>query len=286
MSSNKSDHAEWIFRLVREFLDQPANALWPDHPEKCWGDPILGFSRGNDPLYDAFKEYVGPQHWTPAEIFSLTFPGRPAVPDELSVISWVLPKSPAARADNRKETAYPSERWARARTFGEEINADLRRHVVSVLQENGYDAVAPSLSPLFKWDNSEKYGLASTWSERHAAFASGLGTFGLCDGLITPAGKAMRTGSVVARIGIPPTPRPYTSHTEYCLFHADGSCRKCMKRCPVGAITEAGHDKMKCFDHMFKTVIPYIKTHYGFDGYSCGLCQTGVPCESGIPGRK
>ena len=43
---------------------------------------------------------------------------------------------------------------------------------------------------------SEKYGMASCWSERHAAFVSGLGTFGLCDGLITPVGKAMRCGSV------------------------------------------------------------------------------------------
>jgi hypothetical protein len=30
-------------------------------------------------------------------------------------------------------------------------------------------------------------------------------------------------------------------------------------------------------------VIPYIQSNYGFDGYSCGLCQTCVPCESKIP---
>ena len=27
----------------------------------------------------------------------------------------------------------------------------------------------------------------------------------------------------------------------------------------------------------------YVRLHYGFDGYGCGLCQTAVPCESGIP---
>ena len=28
-----------------------------------------------------------------------------------------------------------------------------------------------------------------------------------------------------------------------------------------------------------------MKREYGFEGYGCGLCQTGVPCESGIPER-
>jgi hypothetical protein len=26
-----------------------------------------------------------------------------------------------------------------------------------------------------------------------------------------------------------------------------------------------------------------VRRNYGFDGYACGLCQTGVPCEAGIP---
>jgi epoxyqueuosine reductase QueG len=44
---------------------------------------------------------------------------------------------------------------------------------------------------------SEKYVFSSNWSERHAAYTAGLGTFGLCDGLITPLGKAMRVGEGV-----------------------------------------------------------------------------------------
>jgi len=48
------------------------------------------------------------------------------------------------------------------------------------------------LSPPFKRETSEKYGYASSWSERHIAYVAGLGTFGFCDDLITPVGKAMR----------------------------------------------------------------------------------------------
>ena len=69
------------------------------------------------------------------------------------------------------------------------------------------------------------YVFASLLSERHAAYAAGLGTFGLCDGLITPKGKAMRCGSVVARIQIAATPRPYEDHHAYCLFYAKGNLR-------------------------------------------------------------
>ena len=84
----------------------------------------------------------------------------------------------------------------------------MRKQLVELLVEAGYEAVALIDSPFWTQKMSERYGLSSTSSERHAAFASGLGTFGLCDGLITPVGKAMRCGSVVAHIQIPPSQRP------------------------------------------------------------------------------
>jgi len=112
--------------------------------------------------------------------------------DELSVISWALPQTKDSKADNRRETLYPAERWARARMFGEEVNVKLRKHVVTILKEMRIEAVAPMLSPLWERKTSERFVFSSTWSERHAAYASGLGTFGLCDGLITPKGDAVR----------------------------------------------------------------------------------------------
>ncbi|MCX5909178.1 MAG: epoxyqueuosine reductase, partial [Deltaproteobacteria bacterium] len=135
----------------------------------------------------------------------------------------ILPQTEATKVDQRKETTYPSERWARARIFGEEVNVKLRQHVVATLQAAGYPALAPMLSPSWKRKNHERLVFSSTWSERHAAHAAGLGTFGLCDGLITPKGKAHRCGSVIARIQVPPTPRPYTNHQAYCLFYAQSS---------------------------------------------------------------
>ena len=70
--------------------------------------------------------------------------------------------------------------------------------------------------------------------------------------------------------------------TGYCLFLMNRSCGKCIERCPIGAITEKGHNKFVCQKYVNMTR-QYVPKHYGFNGYGCGFCQTNVPCESGIP---
>ena len=288
---SSQDPLVWITDVVRAFCDGPENRLYPAEaalnqaPERAWGEPLLGVSSGNDPVYAQLETAVGPFHWTPQEAFALAFPDTPVRAEELSVICWVLPQTPATRQDNRAQTRYPAERWARSRIYGEEFNNRLRGHVADALVAQGYPAVAPVLLPQWRTVASDPYVFASTWSERHAAYASGLGTFGLCDGLITPLGKAVRLGSVVARITLAATPRPYAHHRAYCPFYATPrACGRCIARCPAGALSEHGHDKTKCRAYAVAVVTEYVKTHYGFDGYGCGLCQTGVPCESRIPG--
>ncbi len=281
------ENGVWIEKTVKDFIEaSPKNTLKNQNNDKAFELPLVGFSRGDDPLYEAYKDHVGPFYLTPWEIFVVTFRDFSIKFEELTVISWILPHNNITKVDNRKEEFYPSERWARARIFGEEVNEKLRKHMVASLESEGYRAVAPSLTPQFSIRISPKYGYASTWSERHAAYASGLGTFGLCDGLITSVGKAMRTGSIIAQIPVSPTPRPYADHHEYCLFFTQGVCGKCISRCPVGAITEAGKNKETCYKHLFPVTKDYVTSNYAFDGYGCGLCQTGVPCESKIPKKQ
>jgi epoxyqueuosine reductase len=276
--------ANMVSDIIGNFLRcSSVNSLGNEANDPAWSEPLIGFSSGDDPLYQSLKDDIGEFFWTPAEIFAETFD---AAPRELTVISWILPQTEATKRDNRKEREYPSERWSRARNFGEQANMALARHVVAALQQAGFRAVAPSLSPLWKWQNSKRYGFASNWSERHAAYVSGLGTFGLCDGLITPRGKAMRCGSVIAEIRVAATPRPYRDHRAYCLFYPDGKCGKCIERCPAGALGKSGHDKSKCRDYLFDIVAGYAKARFGFESYGCGLCQTGVPCESAIPAER
>ena len=283
MKNSANISRDWIENLIRDFIaTSPQNTMKNKTEEPAWDDVLVGFAYGADPIWQQYKEYVGAFHWTPWEVFNQHCRQESAGAEELTVISWVLPQRALVRKANRKAKKYPAEEWARIRIYGEEFNAALRRHVAKRLTQVGHAAVAPMLVPNWTIVKSERFSYASSWSERHAAYAAGLGTFGLCDGLITAKGKAMRVGSVVAKISIEPTPRPYSDHRAYCLFFDNGTCGKCIDRCPVRAITEAGHDKEMCRQHLARSR-EYVKKTYKFEGYGCGLCQVGVPCEAGIP---
>jgi len=283
MSSHSAERMAWIERIVLDFWASAANTLGYPSGEKAWARPHLAVARGGDPLYEQLKADIGPFFWTPEEAFALAFPDAPLPASRLSVISYILPQTALTRADQRLATEVPAERWARSRFFGEEFNCALRLHLAGALTGAGFPAVAPERLPGFAYRQSEKYGLASNWSERHTAWIAGHGTFGLSDGLITPLGKAVRFGSVVAAIDLEPTPRPYAGHQDWCLWYAKGTCGACIRRCPAAAITEAGHDKEGCFAYIRNVTSPYTTKHYGTGATSCGLCQVRIPCEAKNP---
>jgi epoxyqueuosine reductase len=255
-----------------------------------WDEPLVGFASGTDPLFFEYKTIIGSFHLTPREIISaaLRDKGRNLLLSEIeqiSVISWVLPAAEDTRKSNRQEEKFPSKLWAYTRDFGEACDDALKKHVVSFLEDLGHIAAAPTLSPTFQHLRDEKVGWASPWSERHIAYACGLGTFGLNDGLITSRGMAMRIGSVVTLLKLMPSERRYRRDKENCLFFRNEKCGKCIARCPAGAITDKGHDKDKCYEYIRSEPLRAKRLEYGLQNppASCGLCQTGVPCEFQIP---
>lgn len=255
-----------------------------------WEEPLVGFASGSDPLFSEYRKIIGSFHLTPREIISAARRDKRrslllSEIDQISVISWVLPAPEDTRKSNRKEERFPSRLWAYTRDFGEACNTALKRHVVGFLEDVGYMAVAPSLMSSFQHFRDGKVGWASPWSERHVAYACGLGTFGLNDGLITPKGMAVRVGSVVTLLKLTPSEKRYRDHRENCLQFRNGKCGKCIPRCPAGAITEMGHDKDKCREYIDSEALKAKRSEYGLKNPppSCGLCQTGVPCEFEIP---
>lgn len=216
------------------------NRLSGDFDEPAWSKPLLGVAPGDDPLFLEFREAVDARHFLPEEVFNLHFPENSASGSELAVICWILPQTDRTREENRRQKKSPAERWLRNKRMGKAFNDILGRFVVSWLSEMGVDGVAPVLSPPYGRFFSPRFGLASSWSERHIAYACGLGTFGLSEGLITPAGKAVRTGSAVVRAKTGPAVRPYSDIHEYCLFYRDGSCGACLARCPSGSLRKDG----------------------------------------------
>lgn len=269
---------------IRRYVLEEAGNLFPGSAQRYFGEPLVGFAAADDPLFLQYKSIIGDFHQTPWELTAQTEAANDWSPR--TVICWSLPISESTRQSNRGETLYPSRAWAETRSHGESFNASLRRHLVSYLGHAGYHAFAPQLHPLWREFPETPVGPASSWSERHAAYAAGLGTFSLNDALITPHGIAHRLGSVITDLQIAPSAKPYADHTSNCLFHRDGTCGACIARCPVGAISRSGHDKRICRDHVYGTIQKAVGELFAVPAAGCGLCQTQVPCESRIPAAK
>ncbi len=239
---------------------------------RIFDSPLLGFAGADDPLFQEMR-----QEHIAGEIFR---PPAQWLSGARSVISYFLPFSEPVRRSN-SEPGVASLEWLHGRFTGEEFNNELRRFIAGELEGMGYSAVAPLLEESMAID-FERY--RSTWSERHAAYAAGLGTFSHNRGLITRRGMAGRFGSVITTAEFSPSPRSFEGPFSNCPWMRDGSCGDCMDRCPSGAITEEGKDKAVCYRHLFvKDPLREAREKFGYPYSACGKCQTAVPCEGAIP---
>jgi len=222
--------------------------------------PLVGFGSADDPLFMQMKqeEAVGPWYMTPKEWY----------PGAKSVISIFFPLSEVVRSSSRSCTDEPSAQWLHARIEGQAYMVSFAGHLCRWLTEQGIGWCVPGSDSRF-----QEINLSSNWSERHAAYVCGLGTFGLSRGLITRRGMAGRFISVIIDAEIPADIRPYTGLYDYCIM-----CGACMTRCPMDAISlEKCNDKPVCHTQ----IMAMMKKHE--PRYGCGLCQTGVSCEDRIP---
>jgi epoxyqueuosine reductase len=276
---------DWLRKMVGE---HPMGHFPGEPGRRLFQDPLLGVTSGDDPLFVEFKRIIGPFHQLPSEALEAASPGEPFSPANVFVLAYVLPVHERTRSSNRRQRRYPHREWMLTKIHGERFNEFLRQEMVGWLRERGYRAVAPVLHHAYLQFPRPDGDITSNWSERHACFVAGLGTFGLSRGLITPGGVAVRVGSVVTDMPLEPTPRAFRSPFESCLFLTSGTCGRCMARCPAGAITPEGQNKLVCQAHQVHALeargrpLGLGRQITGLH-LSCGLCQTGVPCEAGIP---
>lgn len=281
--------AKRVSSLIKSFAaESPENRMPTSEREVIFDEPVVHYADADDPIFEEYKRIIGEEHQPPREALDEAYENT-LLADRISVISWILPITEPTRRSNSVETRTPSRLWSHTRWFGEKFNEALRQHVVASLKAEGFLAVAPGVPPLIKMFNNEK-GLYSNWSERHIAYAAGLGTFSLSDGFITERGIAHRCGSVVTSLDLPASNREASGPYANCLTYAGEKCGLCIERCPTGAISENGHDKIKCGGYLRE--IGYNPAMFK-DGYDletsvagCGLCQAGVPCEAVNPTRR
>ncbi len=284
----QANPAQFIEEEIKEFArTSPLNRLPFIKDYVIWDEPLVKFADGDDPIFTEYKTIIAPTHLTPREALAKAYNRSPEnMPAHLSVISWILPAVEETRKSNRSETLVPSRLWSHTRWYGEKFNEALREHMVEILTETGYLAVTPFLQPYFKVDRNEK-GPYSNWSERHMAYAAGHGTFSLSDGLITESGIAHRCGNVVTSLILPASPRTAESPYSNCLFYVGVNCRACINRCPAEAISEQGHDKIKCQAYLRNIGYSASKEYDNDTSVAgCGLCQVKVPCEFKNPTKN
>lgn len=278
--------ARRFFRGMPENQVAAEEALRPDLAGMIlYEEPIFAVADAEDPLFAELKQEgaIGPRWLSPLEW----------LPSAQSVVTYFLPFSRAVKESNRRNPSVASSQWQHARIEGEELNQLFRRHLAGWLRDKGYEALVPSDDPRYQvWEP-----VCSSWSERHAAYVAGLGTFGMSRGLITVRGIAGRFGSLITTAPLQVTERPYRDLYEYC-----SRCGACAARCPAGAILP-GPDLNQCKSNPACGTFLQVQKDLAAAGgdtrppedqgepyparrkirFGCGKCQVGVPCESQIP---
>ena len=171
------DPERFIQSAIVEFVRKsPSNRRKVDGG-KYWDTPLVGFASGSAPLFKQYKKIIGKFHFTPQEIFDLTF-GKRKHPKELSVISWVLPASEDIRKSNRKETRYPSLLWSHARNFG-----DGQTRYEAALDRHHHDhLICTSCGNIVEFENERIEELQDRVAEEHGFTVTHhkLELYGLC----------------------------------------------------------------------------------------------------------
>ena len=190
----KEEILEHINAFVREY--QKGREL-----TARWKQPLMGFADANSPYIRSLKELISPTHYLPEEF----------LPDCKTILCYFFPFTEEIARSNEEGTE-PSAVWVRAYQETNQMFVELNRSLAELFASWGYRAVSPD--PVGMIDEEHIY---SNWSQRHIAYAAGLGTFGMNNMLITEA----------------------------------GTCGLCVRRCPIHALTlKSGFDRVACQRHL------------------------------------
>lgn len=245
MTDLKAEIKSFIELAVAE-ADQPA----------YFREPLVGFAAADNPLFEEIRRLIGPHHLRPQEV----------LPEARTVVSFFVPFTRELVQGNRGPGPVSRDwglSYVRTNALINQINQDL----MDKLQDQGLAAAR-----LPATHNFDEKTLESGWSHRSAALVAGLGRFGLNRMLIGPKGGAGRYGTLFISAELEPD---QPDEEERCIYHQGGRCRACVKACPVGALTEEGFDKHKCYAHVLAND---RLLNLGAVADVCGKCAVAGPC--------
>ncbi len=248
-----------IETLIKDYIKDYANIK---AVQTKWQEPLIAYGDAKDQLFYKYKEAISSTHVTPEELLK----------DAKTVIAYFIPFHEEITKSNvvGKES---SREWAIAYVETNQLIFDLNEYIKAELEKAGYEAVVNT-----KFQKFNRGSLLSDWSQRHAAFVTGLGKFGLNNMFITQKGCAGRIGTIVTNMKIVPTKR---EETEYCLHKTKNICKRCVARCVNDALNENNFDRHKCYEMCAQNAKRYEEIGHA---EVCGKCLVGVPCSFRIPG--
>ena len=236
-----------------------------------YGQPLVGFADAFHPYIQNLPHLISPTHELPQNI----------LPDARIIIAYFVPFTKELAKANRMDTLLASPEWARAYEETNALFAELNSKLITFIQENaGLAGITPKAATF------DQKLLISDWSQRHIAYAAGLGTFGINNMLLTRHGCCGRFSTVVTNLNLAPD-APIES--DFCLYKKNGTCGACVKHCPTGALTTDGYDRFKCYalcQENAKIYNMFGSSYTTEDGTGvnsvgsevCGKCITGSPC--------
>lgn len=240
------------------------------YPEKydqiaIWRNPIMACAPA-DERFQRLKKITVPDHALPQDL----------LPGAKTVLIWFIPFKKHIQMDNTRGKR-PALSWGRAylSTNGmiERAGSAIKGMIES---EGGKAALTPATH------NFDKERLVSLWSHKHLGHLSGLGRYGNNCQLITPVGCCGRMGSLVTDLDL--GDHPMVTAKELCLIKAGKKCGKCIKACPIDALSEEGMDRTVCYSRLRENYHLLMEP----DGLPdttdvCAKCQVGMPCSFKSP---
>lgn len=246
---------EKISNIIQSFVNTYSQE---NNLKSSFRDVIIKFAAADDPIFKEIKTAVGEVHVLPDDLLA----------DAKTVITYFVPLSKEI-VDSNIGGRLSSKEWAQAYLDLNQLINELDQHIKTELEKLGYKAVIIPTRTDF-----DKESLKNYWSHRHAAYAAGLGKFGLNNMLITDMGCCGRFASVITNLKIDASLR---TDKEYCLYKAGEDCIKCVESCVNGALQIDSFDGHKCYEMLIYNDIYHSDLLKSTE--VCGKCCVGLPCS-------